>query len=489
MPITLRQAATLAALTLTGLSEAHAQTLQPCTSVAREAFFQAFNSNSGIDILDVGNVVKEPGYNVCSVIIDTTDGSVRFGFTTDLTVNGNPIWRRVFLEGPAKKPTTGHGYSNPLRAAHLHLHGPPSSTGTGPGHRCPAAGRADHDHRFGGPRLRLFRHGQKGATWVGAVLWRNPSVTNTMAHYSGQVSAASRTQAPARAAQAINSAVAAKRPKRSSGPPMCNGRQTPPIAPVGTASELTPDDRQCLAGAGPPRRRCDGAHHRRSAGAPPGAVGVRADETTAGRGFHHRDHAASSETGCRGALKLCLAIDAKHRRHAALSPPRGNGGCLLDRHSGPRATRDPLPSGQDGRLYLPIRAGRASRDDTTNRPAHSPHHPKSDPGHPVHHDARPTDPTKSGMAGQPPTKNAPHSPTVSFRFAKSAFGRSAMRTWISLKFARAYRSMRQRLNSRQTLTRRGLLKQRLNWRRTKTLNGGMAKRCVANCCRPRPMMT
>ena len=80
----------------------------PCTAIPAASFVNTFKEGSGIDIIDLGDVVREPRYNnnVCSILIDTSLGRIRFYFTADRSVgSGHLIWRQVAIEEvPAGTP-------------------------------------------------------------------------------------------------------------------------------------------------------------------------------------------------------------------------------------------------------------------------------------------------------------------------------------------------------------------------------------------------
>lgn len=74
---------------------AYADDLTPCNEVQSEEFMGWSTGNSGITIIDVGRVKKEPGGNICSVLMDTTRGTIKMTFTTRPSVNGGTLIQRV----------------------------------------------------------------------------------------------------------------------------------------------------------------------------------------------------------------------------------------------------------------------------------------------------------------------------------------------------------------------------------------------------------
>lgn len=70
----------------------------PCAFTPSSAFNDLFPSSSGIEVLAVGEVVKENGRNVCSVLIDTSAGRANLVFTTTLLLNGNTAWKRIAIK-------------------------------------------------------------------------------------------------------------------------------------------------------------------------------------------------------------------------------------------------------------------------------------------------------------------------------------------------------------------------------------------------------
>jgi hypothetical protein len=67
----------------------------PCEEFTSDSFRDIFNTPS-IRVVDVGDVVKEKGRNLCSVLIDTSLGArVQFFFTTARSVSGAAMWKQV----------------------------------------------------------------------------------------------------------------------------------------------------------------------------------------------------------------------------------------------------------------------------------------------------------------------------------------------------------------------------------------------------------
>lgn len=65
----------------------------PCQGIPSGKFYDYTTSN--IEIIDVGAVKKEGAGNVCSVQMDTSKGRIKFVFTTDLSINGDGLIRKI----------------------------------------------------------------------------------------------------------------------------------------------------------------------------------------------------------------------------------------------------------------------------------------------------------------------------------------------------------------------------------------------------------
>lgn len=66
----------------------------PCETFPPESF-KEITAGGLMRVIEVGDVVKERGKNLCSILLDTTRGRVQLFFTTSLTVRGDPMWKKV----------------------------------------------------------------------------------------------------------------------------------------------------------------------------------------------------------------------------------------------------------------------------------------------------------------------------------------------------------------------------------------------------------
>jgi hypothetical protein len=67
----------------------------PCEDTDPEAFRDV---GKNVAVIDVGEVVKEKGKNLCSILLDLDNGSrVKFVFTTMRTVGGGVAWKQISL--------------------------------------------------------------------------------------------------------------------------------------------------------------------------------------------------------------------------------------------------------------------------------------------------------------------------------------------------------------------------------------------------------
>ena len=88
--------ATVAALALIGAT-AHAQAPLPCEAISPDDFSAGWYAPAtGISVLQVGTVVSESSSNnLCSILLDTNQGRIRFYFTTTVGVGGGVLINRV----------------------------------------------------------------------------------------------------------------------------------------------------------------------------------------------------------------------------------------------------------------------------------------------------------------------------------------------------------------------------------------------------------
>jgi hypothetical protein len=67
----------------------------PCEEISAEEFRDAGRTSA---VIDVGEVVKEKGKNLCSILLDLDNGSrIKFVFTTMRTVSGGAAWKQISL--------------------------------------------------------------------------------------------------------------------------------------------------------------------------------------------------------------------------------------------------------------------------------------------------------------------------------------------------------------------------------------------------------
>lgn len=107
---------------------AHAQAPLPCEAVSSNAFSteQWYAPSTGIAILEAGTVVSENrGSNLCSILLDTSRGRVRFYFTTAVGVGGGVIVSRVAVREVALE-------APPVRPAYVPFTPPPQAPMTQP---------------------------------------------------------------------------------------------------------------------------------------------------------------------------------------------------------------------------------------------------------------------------------------------------------------------------------------------------------------------
>lgn len=81
----MRKLFTLAAAFLAVSAQSLAAT--PCETI-EPSKFQDWKTTDGTAIIDVGNVVKEKGNNICAIIMDTTAGRVQMVFTVVSSISG-----------------------------------------------------------------------------------------------------------------------------------------------------------------------------------------------------------------------------------------------------------------------------------------------------------------------------------------------------------------------------------------------------------------
>ncbi|GAC1649854.1 MAG: hypothetical protein NVS4B8_23690 [Herpetosiphon sp.] len=67
----------------------------PCEAMNPDMFMDFVKPGSGLVILDVGGIVKEPGDNICSIVMDTSESRVRMTFTTFASISGATLIRRL----------------------------------------------------------------------------------------------------------------------------------------------------------------------------------------------------------------------------------------------------------------------------------------------------------------------------------------------------------------------------------------------------------
>ena len=77
-------------------SYAHAQSQPfPCSQVSASEFRDAFNAP--VSVLAIGSVEWATN-NVCSILLDTTAGRVRFWFTAGYDLENRPMWMKLRVE-------------------------------------------------------------------------------------------------------------------------------------------------------------------------------------------------------------------------------------------------------------------------------------------------------------------------------------------------------------------------------------------------------
>lgn len=90
--------ATLCGLCFAALAE-EPYKIVPCDEIPSDFFMGFNNPQMGLRIIDVGEVKKAAGRNLCTVTLDTTMGRVQMGFTTILSISGDDtIIKRVSIK-------------------------------------------------------------------------------------------------------------------------------------------------------------------------------------------------------------------------------------------------------------------------------------------------------------------------------------------------------------------------------------------------------